>query len=104
MNALQTMLATANTQARPINQEEVVINSAKLYGTFGDPQVMPVMTRAGYQDHLVNTLKVSRDQFSSDPVAKTTITRPATGRKFFVQVVDYTNPVVYTFILTDREL
>lgn len=104
MNALQQMLATANTQSRQVNQEAVEIDGKILFGTFGDPIPMPIMTRQGYKDHLVLPLKVSRDQFAADPVARSSVKRPAMEKTYFVQLVDTTNPVVYTFILVDREL
>jgi hypothetical protein len=105
MNALQTMLAAGNAQAIGVNTEPVVINGSTLQGTFGDPEMMPLMSRTGYEDHLVIPLKVSAVQFASDPPAKVTITRPGPPkREYFVQMVDHTNPVVYTFILTDREV
>ena len=104
MNALQNFMATGNVQSRDTVQEVVEIGGAEIYGTFGDAQILPVMTVNGYQDHLVTPFKASRDQFAANPAARQTLLRPATGREFFIQVVDFTNPVVYTFILTDREL
>src|SRR4051812_9560589 len=104
MNQLQDFMARCNTQARPLNQEAAELNGSVIYGTFGDPVLMPVMTRQGYMDHLVTPFKAARDQFADDPQARQTLVRPLTQREFFIQIVDYTNPVVYTFILTDREL
>lgn len=104
MNALQQMLVTANTQSRQVNQEAVEIDGKILFGTFGDPVPMPIMTRQGYKDHLVLPLKVSRDQFAADPVARCTVKRPATDKTYISQIIDMTNPVVYSFVLVDREL
>jgi hypothetical protein len=104
MNKLQTFMARGNALTRAVNQEPVEINGAVYYGTFGDPQLQPLQTRHGSADYLVTELKISKVQFGADPVAKQTIRRPNTRREFFVQVVDTTHPVVYTFILTDREI
>lgn len=106
MNLLQQFMADCNTQARDIVQELVELNGAQVYGTFGDPQLMPVMTGTGYQDHLVTPFKVSADQFGggSPPAARQSLTRASNQRSYFIQIVDYTNPVVFTFLLTDREL
>lgn len=114
MNLLQTFLADANAQARPIIQEAFTFVGAMAgvtyYGTFGDPVIMPVMTRQGYQDHLVTPLKAESVQFATwtapqlDALARSSIIRTSTGRTFFINVVDYTSVVVFTFVLTDRQL
>lgn len=105
-------MADANAQARPIVQEEFTITglTGTFYGTFGDPEVIPVMTRQGYQDHIVTPLKAETVQFAAltDPqiqaLARGSLARTQTGRTFFIQTVDYTAVVVWTFILTDREI
>jgi hypothetical protein len=113
MNALQTFLAAANVQTRSVLQEALTLAAdpgVTYTGTFGDPQIMPVMTRQGYQDHLVTPLKIERAQFSTwtaeelDALARTNLVRTQTGRTFWINVVDYTEAVVFTFILTDRQL
>lgn len=113
MNALQLFLAGANVQTRTVIQEALVLSedpSGTYAGTFGDPQIMNVMTRQGYQDHLVTPLKVERVMFADwtpqeiDALARKTLVRTQTGRTFFINIVDYTEAVVFTFILTDREL
>lgn len=104
MNKLQTFMARGNAQTRDVNQEPVEYNGAVYYGTFGDPQMIPVMSRQGYQDYLATELKISKVQFGAAPIAKQMLRRPNTRREFFVQMVDATNPVVFTFILTDREI
>jgi hypothetical protein len=113
MNQLQTFLARANVQVRDVIQEAVTLAldpEEEYTGTFGDPVVIPVMTRTGYEDHLITPLKIERVQFSAwtaeelNTIARTTLVRDQTGRTFFIQAVDYTEAVVYTFILTDREL
>ncbi len=102
MNQLQTFLARANTQSRDADQELAILDGAEIFGTFGDAQSMPIMTATGYQDHIVLPFKASADQFASAPEARQKLSRPATAREYIVQMVDYTNPVVYTFILVDR--
>lgn len=108
-------MADANAQARPIIQEEFAIVvpagvSGTFFGTFGDPEVIPVMTRQGYQDHLVTPLKAETSQFATltpeqvQALARGSLVRTQTGRTFFIQTVDYTAVVVWTFILTDREI
>lgn len=115
MNLLQTFMAEANAQARTIIQEAFTVTvpagiATTFFGTFGDPEIMPVMTRQGYQDHLVTVLKVEATEFAAltspqiQALARGSVVRTATGRTFFIQTVDYTGVVVWTFILTDREL
>lgn len=104
MNALQSFMAAANAQLRDVIQEAAEINGMVVYGTFSDQQLIPVMTRHGYEDHLVTEFKAEANQFPSPPIAKGSLLRPQTSQNFFVQMVDAKNPVVYTFILTDREL
>lgn len=112
MNTLQTFLEQQNTQARSFIQEAFTLAgiTGTFYGTFGDPQLVPVMTRDGYQDHLVTPLKVQASQLAAltptqlDGLAHSTLTRTQTGRAFHVQMADYTGAVIYTFILTDRKL
>lgn len=113
------MLATANAQVRlaGVLMEEFHFIAADgstdptaYYGTFGDPQIMPVMTRSGYQDHLVTPLKVETTLFATwtgdqlNALARRSLIRTQTGRTFYIQTVDYTGVVVFTFICTDREL
>lgn len=110
-------MAAGNVQTRAVIMEEFHFLDAngnvepKAYvGTFGDPQIMPVMTRQGYQDHLVTPLKSESVLFAGltpdqlNALARRSLIRTQTGRTMFIQVVDYTAVVVYTFILTDREL
>lgn len=114
MNLLQTFMAEANTQTRTVVQEAFTIvgesPAVTRYGTFGDPEIMPVMTRNGYEDHLIVPLKVEVTEFSAytaeqlNALARRSLVRTSTGRTMFIQVVDYTAVVVFTFILTDREL
>lgn len=116
MNFLQDFLAAANAQTRPILQEAFTFVGATapapiFYGTFGDPQIMPIMTRTGYEDHLVRELKAEAVQWTGAlptalplPLGKSSILRTQTGATLFVQAVDTKDPVIFTFILTDREL
>lgn len=103
MNLLQTFMADGNAQARAILQELVEIGGKTYYGTFGDAQLLPVMTRNGYQDQLVTAFRASRDQFAADPDARQTLTRESTQHEYLIQMVDTSAPVIYTFLLTDRE-
>ena len=109
MNILQNFMAACTAQARPIVQEAFTIvggDGTVFFGTFGDPQVTPIMTRQGYTDYLAVTMTAEAAQFIGNPFAskKTTITRTATGQVYFVNVVDYKGIVVWQFILTDRDL
>ncbi len=105
-------MADANAQARPIIQEAFTIAglTGTFYGTFGDPELMPVMTRQGYQDHIVTPLKVESTEFAAlsapqiQALARGSLVRTQMNRTFFIQMVDYTGVVVWTFILTDREI
>lgn len=102
----------ANTQSRDVVQEAFTVASdtppVSRYGTFSDPEMVPVMLRQGYQDFLAVVLTVQASQFASAAVAEACVrkilTRTSTSRTFFVQYVDFTAVVVYKFILTDRDL
>ncbi len=104
LNQLQSFLATANDQSKGAVQELAIIGGDEIYGTFGDAQPMPIMTNSGYQDHIVMPFKATASQFAAAPAAKQKLSRPLTARDYFIQMIDYTNPVVFTFILTDREV
>jgi hypothetical protein len=104
MNLLQSFMAECNRQTRGINQEEVIINGSKFYGTFGDPQMMPIMTRNGYEDQLVQPFISSADQYASPPESRQSLTRTKNNTVYFIQMVDAKDPVAFTFILVDREL
>lgn len=110
MNALQTFMAGANVQTRAVIQEAFTITGDLTVrtGTFGDPVLMPIMTRQGYQDLLVIPLTVESVLFATlgaaEAAARNTIVRTTTGRTMFCQMVDYTAVVVYKFLLTDRQV
>ena len=104
MNLLQQFIAAANAQTQDVLQELVQLDGKEYYGTFGDAVLMPIMTRAGYEDQLVTGFRASRTQFSEDPAAHSTLTRVSTGHNYFVQIIDTSNPVLYVFQLTDREV
>lgn len=104
LNQLQTFLSRANAQSRDAVQEVAIVEGKEIYGTFGDAQPMPVMTPNGYQDKIIMQFKAAASQFPTKPEARQYLMRPLTGREYLVQMVDYTNPVVYTFILVDREV
>ncbi len=99
-------MAAANVQARPTVQEEFTIagDTTVYTGTFSDPQLVPVMTRQGYQDHLVTYLLAEASLFGAAPVSRVNLVRTQTGRTMFVHMVDAMEVVVYRFMLTDREL
>lgn len=106
MNLLQTFMTEANVQARTIVAEDFTIvgesPSTTRLGTFGNPTLLPIMTRTGYQDHLVTQMTVERALFATAPEAKGEVYRTATGATYFVQAIDDKHPVIYTFVLTDR--
>jgi hypothetical protein len=102
-NQLQTFMADANVQVRPIVQETAEIEGATIYGTFGDAQLVPLMTRSGYQDLLATPFRANRDQFAADPASRQNLIRNSTGRTYFIQMVDTSHPVIFTFMLVDRE-
>src|SRR5688500_2627809 len=104
MNALQSFMAACNRQTRAINQEEVVINGSKHRGSFGDPQMMPVMTRNGYEEQMVPPFVSSADHYASPPLSRQKLTRTKNNVEYFIQMVDARDPVLFTFILVDREL
>lgn len=97
-------MVSGNAQTEDVVMEDVEIGGHFYKGTFGDPLLMPIMTQSGYQDYLVTPLKIASVLFTVKPQAKQSLIRPLTDREFFIQMVDYTNPVVYTFVLTDREV
>ena len=104
MNLLQSFMAECNRQTRGIIQEEVVLNGSKVFGTFGDPQLLPDMVREGYQDQVVIPFLSSKDQYASPPESRGKLTRLVNNQEYFIRMVDSKDPVVYTFILVDREL
>jgi len=106
-------MADAMAQARAITAEEFTIVGQSppvvYFGTFGNPQVIPVMVDNGYQDHLVTPVKAELAQPNGafptlSTLAHGSLVRTQTGRTFFIQVIDYTDPVAVTFLCTDRTL
>ena len=101
-------MTEANIQARPVIKEEFTIVGESpvvvRLGTFGSLTVMPVMTRQGYEDHSVCPMTCERSYFATPPEPRIEITRTQTGQVLFVQTVEKNDPVLFTFILTDREL
>ncbi len=104
LNALQTFLAEGNAQTVAVLTEKVQIGGETYDATFGDAVMMPVMTPTGYQDHLVTPVKISRPQFASPPASHGSLKRISTDRTMFIQIVDISNPVIFTLICTDRDL
>jgi hypothetical protein len=78
--------------------------SVSRLGTFGNAQVIPVMTRQGYEDHAVVFMEVERSLYATPPQAKGEIRRTKTGTRYFVQAIDKSSPVIYIFTLTERAL
>ncbi len=116
MNDLQEMMDEGNTQSREVNQEAFTIvgevAAISRLATFGDPQIMPIEGRQGYQDYLVTPMKIQASEFAgaksyapgTDNLARKFVVRTATGRSLYVQVVDYTEVVAFTLLLTDRAI
>ena len=111
MNLLQTFMADAREQARPVIDEEFTIvgqSPAVIYfGAFGTPQLVPVMVDYGYQDHLVTPVRAALAQPNGAfptlaTLAHGSLVRTATGRTLFIQMVDYTDPIWVTFLCADR--
>lgn len=96
-------MAGCNRQTRTVNQEAAIINGSKVFMTFGDPQLMPVMVREGYENLLVYPAVASADQFASPPKSRQNVTRLKNGVVYFCQMVEAKDPVAYTFILVDRD-
>ncbi len=97
-------MAECNRQTRTVNQEAVIINGSKFFGTFGDPQMIPEMIRQGYNDQIIYGFVAPRAQFASEPVAHQKLLRVVNNQEYFIQMVDFKDPVAFTFILVDREL
>jgi hypothetical protein len=104
MNAIQEFTNRAMGQAQGILQEEFTLGGNNYFGTFSAPILQPIMTATGYQDQLVVTLKVRATLFTAAPKDKQKLVRKSNNREYFVQIVDFTNPAVFTFLLTDRVL
>lgn len=107
LNLLQFFLADCNAQdeALGVTTEAAEFNGRVIQGTFGDATTIPIMGPTGYTDQIATMFKVSRTQFGDEaPADNGRLTRPLTKRVYFVNLIDYTNPVVFTFILTDREV
>lgn len=101
-------MAEANVQTRSVIKEDfTVVGESPVVtrvGTFGGSTIMPVMTRNGYEDHEVSLMTCEKVLFATPPEPRIEITRTQTGQVFFVQGVDNKDPVLFTFILTEREV
>ncbi len=101
-------MTVATAQARPIIQEDFTITgtTGNFFGTFGDPIMMPVMTRNGYEDRLVTELKADATQagLAAALVGRAKITRTQTSAIYLVNIADTKNPVVFTASLVDRDI
>jgi hypothetical protein len=108
LNPLDEFMAESNFQLRTIIKSDFthVGESPEVsrLGTFGNAQVIPVMTRQGYEDHAVVFMEVERSLYATPPQAKGEILREETGVRYFVQAIDKSSPVLYIFTLTEREL
>lgn len=106
-------MTDAMAQARDIIGEAFTIVGQSpaviYYGTFGNPQIVPVMGDTGYQDYLVTPVKAELTQPNGafptlSTLAHGSLVRTQGGRTFFIQALDYTDPVAVTFLCTDRTL
>lgn len=106
MNMLQIFMAAATAQASPVLQEAFTLaaGATSYMGTFGDAVLLPEMMPTGYQDHLVTSVKALRSAFATAPTSKQVLTRTGTGVGYFIQIIDTSDPVVYTFLTTERTL
>lgn len=104
LNQLQTFMASGNVQTDSIVMEDIEMGGEIKRGTFGDAIMMPVMTQNGYEDHLVTPVKIARVLFKAIPESHQSLRRISTDRTMFIQIIDISNPVVYTLMVTDRRL
>lgn len=104
LNQLQAFMADGNSQTEPVVMEDVKIGGEVVKGTFGDAVMMPVMTQEGYQDQLVTPVKIAVALLHVAPKAKQSLTRISVNRDMFIQIVDISNPIVWTLLVTDRVL
>lgn len=107
MNLLQTFIAEATEQSRPVNKRAFTIvgesPAVSRVGAFGQQSIVPVMTRQGYQDHQVLFARVEASLFSTPPQPHIELVLTDSGKTLFVQAIDNSDPVLYTFMLTERE-
>lgn len=109
MNLLDQFMAEGNRQLRTIIKSDFThvgeSPAVTRQGTFGNANVIPVMTRQGWEDHLVVFMEVERSLYTgAEPEAKTEINRTDTNTTYFVQAIDKSSPVLFIFTLTEREL
>lgn len=100
----QTRIGSGTEAApKPINQEEFLINNEKKWGTLSDPELLPDMERHGYSDSIAYVLKIEATLFASQPAQQQDVIRCVNDEKFFGRMVETKDPVVFTFLLIDRE-
>jgi hypothetical protein len=118
MNILDQFMAEGNRQLRGSGSDETdsllmwdyttagEAPSVTRKGTFSNANVITGTSQFGYDDNAVGFLTVERALYASPlkPVAKTEITRTATGKVYFIQAVDDSSAVVYILTLSIREL
>lgn len=103
MNLLQSFIAECNRQTRAINQEQVQINGSLFWGTFGDPQMIPELERQGHTFMIAKILVSDRSQYATPPASLQKLIRVQGNTEYFIQMVDTKDPVVFTFMLVDRQ-
>lgn len=110
MNEFTGILAAASLEAQSIlsqlqgaTGENVLIAGENYIGVFGQAQVVNFPTASGgYKRRAQMPLTMTRAQFSSPPVAKTSrVLRLDVSPQieYLVDVVDVNDPLVYTLIL-----
>lgn len=102
MNLVQQFAARCAEQTRPYLKENVELSAGIVLGTFGVPQLTPMMMREGYKDIVTTTLTVERALMASPPVPRSKAKRVQTGTVYFVQAVDTTSAVNYSLILVNK--
>lgn len=110
MNYLQEFMAECNRQTRTadaagkvISQEEVTINGSVYFGTFAQVQVESTMERHGYEDSVAFTFTSAAEQYTTPPQPRQMLKRNINNVEYFIQSVDNKNPLLFTFVLVDRE-
>lgn len=107
-NLLDAFMTEGNRQLRTIIKADFThvgeSPAVTRQGTFGNANVIPVMTRQGWEDHLVVFMEVERSLYATAPESKTEINRTDTNITYFIQAIDKSSPVLFIFTLTEREL
>jgi hypothetical protein len=100
---LQSFAARCAAQSRQFLTETVKLCDGEVNGSFGSPQLIPLMTRHGYKDVTATVFSIERSLLPTAPSARTELTRTQTGTVYLIQAVDTSDPIFFKLVLVSRE-